>query len=197
MINIEQLLLSDDVVKIAKQCIGLEIYTKFNDQLTSGIITETEAYAGENDRASHAFGGRRTSRTETMYGSAGTAYIYLCYGMHHLFNIVTGPQGTPHAVLLRGIKPTHGEELMRSRMNNSTGKLQTDGPGKATKALGITTSFNGLLIDGNSIGLRNPSFNIGDLEILEGPRIGVDYAGSDAFLPYRFYIRKNNFLTIP
>jgi len=197
MIIIEQLLLSDNVVDIAKQLIGIEIYTCINNQITAGIITETEAYAGETDKASHAYGGRRTPRTETMYRSAGTAYIYLCYGMHHLFNIVTGPQEIPHAVLIRGIEPTHGEEIMRARTNKPTGKLLLDGPGKASKALGITTAANGLSIDGSMIGLRHPSFDIGQLTILEGPRIGVDYAGLDALLPYRFYIQKNSFLTIP
>ena len=197
MISIEQMLLSDNVFDIAKQLIGIEIYTCMNNQITAGIITETEAYAGETDKASHAYGGRRTHRTETMYRSAGTAYIYLCYGMHHLFNIVTGPQEIPHAVLLRGIEPTHGEEIMRARTNKPTGKLRLDGPGKAAKALGITTAANGLSIDGSIIGLRHPSFDIGRLEILEGPRIGVDYAGLDALLPYRFHIQKNSLLTIP
>jgi DNA-3-methyladenine glycosylase len=117
--------------------------------------------------------------------------------MHHLFNIVTGPQEIPHAVLLRGIEPTHGEEIMRARTNKPTGKLRLDGPGKAAKALGITTAANGLSIDGSMIGLRHPSFDIGRLEILEGPRIGVDYAGLDALLPYRFHIQKNSLLTIP
>lgn len=197
MIHIEQLLSSNNVVDIAKQLIGVEIYTRFNNQTTAGIITETEAYAGETDKASHAYGGRRTPRTETMYGSAGTAYIYLCYGMHHLFNIVTGPKDTPHAVLLRGIEPTHGEEIMRDRMNKPTGKLRLDGPGKAAKALGITTAANGSSLDGSLIGLRLPSFDIGSLDILVGPRIGVDYAGQDALLPYRFYIQKNSFLSVP
>jgi DNA-3-methyladenine glycosylase len=197
MIHIEQLLSSNNVVDIAKQLVGVEIYTRFNNQTTAGIITETEAYAGETDKASHAYGGRRTPRTETMYRSAGTAYIYLCYGMHHLFNIVTGPKDTPHAVLLRGIEPTHGEEIMRDRMNKPTGKLRLDGPGKAAKALGITTAANGSSIDGSLIGLKLPSFDIGRLDILVGPRIGVDYAGQDALLPYRFYIQKNSFLAVP
>jgi DNA-3-methyladenine glycosylase len=190
MTTFEQLLSGTDVVKIAKQLIGLEIFTKVNGVYTSGIITETEAYAGENDRASHAFGGRRTARTETMYRKSGTAYIYLCYGMHHLFNIVTGPEGTPHAVLLRGIFPRTGNVWMRERMNKPAGKLQTNGPGRVSKALGINTSQNGILIDGNLIGLKLPEAELPQFDIITGRRIGVDYAGLDAELPYRFFINK-------
>jgi DNA-3-methyladenine glycosylase len=190
MTTFEQLLSGNDVVRIAKQLIGSEIFTKVNGVYTSGIITETEAYAGENDRASHAFGGKRTARTETMYRKSGTAYIYLCYGMHHLFNIVTGPEGTPHAVLLRGIFPLTGNEWMRERMNKPSGKLQTIGPGRASKALGISTSQNGIQIDGSVIGLKLPDVELPEFEIITGRRIGVDYAGLDAELPYRFFINK-------
>lgn len=194
MTSLEKLIADIDVVKIAKQLIGYEIYTLIDGHYTSGIITETEAYAGETDRASHSFGGKRTKRTETMYMASGTAYIYLCYGMHHLFNIVTGPKDTPHAVLLRGILPLSGEGLMRDRMNKPSGKLKLDGPGKATKALGINTSMNGIEINRGVIGIKTPEIELVDYEIITGPRIGVDYAGLDAMLPYRFYIKQPELL---
>lgn len=191
---IKELIAGTDVVAIAKQLIGFEIYSVIDGQFTSGIITETEAYAGETDRASHAFGGKRTQRTETMYKASGTAYIYLCYGMHHLFNIVTGPVETPHAVLLRGIFPLSGEGFMRCRMNKPSGKLKLDGPGKATKALGINTSLNGIQVNGEFIGIKKPDIELNRYEIITGRRIGVDYAGLDAMLPYRFYIEKPELL---
>jgi len=194
MTAFEKLIAGSDVVNIAKQLIGFEIYTMIDGKFSSGIITETEANAGETDRASHAFGGKRTSRTETMYKASGTAYIYLCYGMHHLFNIVTGPEETPHAVLLRGILPLSGEDVMLSRMKHPAGKLKLNGPGKATKALGINTSLNGFTINGEFIGIKLPEVELRPYEIITGRRIGVDYAGLDAMLPYRFYIEKPELL---
>ena len=194
MTAFEKLIAGSDVVNIAKQLIGFEIFTMIDGKFSSGIITETEAYAGETDRASHAFGGKRTPRTETMYKASGTAYIYLCYGMHHLFNIVTGPEETPHAVLLRGILPLSGEDVMRSRMKYPSGKLKLNGPGKATKALGINTSLNGFTINGEFIGIKLPEVELRPYEIITGRRIGVDYAGLDAMLPYRFYIEKPELL---
>src|SRR4051812_10859169 len=105
----------DNVVQIAKELLGKYLFTKFDGKLTGGIITETEAYAGQVDRASHAYGGRRTKRTEIMYGEAGTAYVYLCYGIHSLFNVVTNKKGVPHAILIRALKPTHGVETILER----------------------------------------------------------------------------------
>lgn len=189
MNRIDELLMGNDVVSIARKLIGMELFTRIDGSETSGLIIETEAYAGVNDRASHAYGGKRTVRTETMFAESGTAYIYLCYGMHHLFNIVTGPKETPHAVLLRGILPLVGEEVMRQRSQVSKGKLKTDGPGKAAKALGLQVQFNGQKLDNVWCGLRLPNIEIPDTSILSGPRIGVDYAGTDALLPYRFYLK--------
>lgn len=194
MKGFKELIAGTDVVKIAEQLIGYEIYTMIEGRFTSGIIFETEAYAGKSDRASHAFGGKRTPRTETMYKASGTAYIYLCYGMHHLFNIVTGPVDMPHAVLLRGIVPLKGEEYMRLRANKISGKLKLDGPGKVTKALGIQTALNGVNINGELIGIKTPDVELPDYKIIKAPRIGVDYAGLDSLLPYRFYIEKPDLL---
>src|SRR5688572_7863163 len=93
----------EDVVLVAKELLGKVLCTKWNGKTTSGIITETEAYEGITDRASHAYRGRRTERTEIMYSEGGTAYVYLCYGMHHLFNVVTNKKDIPHAVLIRAV----------------------------------------------------------------------------------------------
>jgi DNA-3-methyladenine glycosylase len=100
-----------DVVQVARDLLGKVLYTSFNHEITAGIIIETEAYAGVTDKASHAYNNRRTARTEIMYRTGGTAYVYLCYGIHSLFNIVTSVEDNPHAVLIRGIEPLHGIEL--------------------------------------------------------------------------------------
>jgi len=179
--------LHHDVVFLAKDLIGKYLFTKIDGQLCGGIITETEAYKGVEDRACHAFGGRRTPRNEMMYAQGGVAYVYLCYGIHPLLNVVTNHKDTPDAILIRGIYATHGEELMLKR----TGKLQmtpqvTDGPGKVTKALGITLADNGTSFQDKRIWIENRGFDLSKTEILNTPRIGVNYAGDDAGLLYRF-----------
>jgi DNA-3-methyladenine glycosylase len=179
--------LRDDVLGISRELLGKNIFTLINQQLTGGIITEVEAYAGENDRASHAYGNRRTSRNEIMYAEGGVAYVYLCYGIHHLFNIVTNKIDIPHAILIRGIKPTHGVEIMLKRRNKpKPDKILTSGPGSVSQALGITTGLNGTDLSGNIIWLEESDVRIRTEKITAGPRIGVGYAGNDALLPYRF-----------
>ena len=180
----------EDVVSIARELLGKVIFSKIDNSVTAGMITETEAYAGAVDRASHAYGNRRTSRTETMFRAGGIAYVYLCYGVHHLFNFVTSKEGVPHAVLLRGIVPLAGIDTMEKR----TGKRYrprnfTDGPGKLTRALGILTNDNGTDLTEERIWVEDLGVVIGNDQVDIGPRIGVDYAGEDAALPYRFLIR--------
>ena len=124
-----------DVLKVAKELLGKILVTNWNGVITSGRIIEVEAYAGINDMASHARGGRRTARNEIMYAAGGMAYVYLCYGIHHLVNVVTHTKETPHAVLIRAIEPVKGIELMLKR----TGKKKSDntltrGPGNVSKA---------------------------------------------------------------
>jgi DNA-3-methyladenine glycosylase len=177
-----------DVVQIARELIGKYIFTNFDGQLTGGIISETEAYEGVTDRASHAFGGRRTKRTEIMYCEGGVAYVYLCYGIHSLFNIVTNQEEVPHAALIRGIHPVEGLETMKRRANKAILKPGSgSGPGKVSKLLGIHYSHSGLDLMGDKIWIEDRGLNLDD-EILTGPRIGVEYAGEDAFLPYRFWV---------
>jgi DNA-3-methyladenine glycosylase len=180
----------EDVVKLASDLLGKVLVTKLNGKITSGIITETEAYNGIFDKASHAFGGKRTTRTETMYANGGISYVYLCYGIHHLFNIVTGKKDVPHAVLIRAIQPNKGVDLILQRRNAQ--KLSPNlcvGPGKVSSALNISTKQNAISLSGNSIWLEDDNININPSQIWVGPRIGVDYAGEDAKLPYRFLVK--------
>jgi DNA-3-methyladenine glycosylase len=177
----------DDVVQIAKDLLGKVLVTRFDSTLTSGIITETEAYAGATDRASHAYGGRRTNRTEIMFRNGGTAYIYLCYGVHSLFNVVTSKKDIPHAVLIRALQPLDGKEKIIQRLKAK--KLKADslvGPGKLSKAMGIHFSATGLDLLDNIIWIEDRKFKVDAKQIIAGLRIGVDYAGDDALLPYRF-----------
>ena len=181
-----------DVVQIARDLIGKYIFTNFDGGITGGIIIETEAYEGVTDRASHAYGGRRTARTEVMFGDGGTAYVYLCYGIHSLFNIVTNTNDIPHAVLVRGIYPVEGLEIMKKRARKEVLMPGSgSGPGKVSKLLGIHYSHSGIDLLGDKIWIENRGL-MSTAEILTGPRIGVEYAGEDANLPYRFRIPEEN-----
>ena len=180
----------NDVVLIAYELLGKVLYTSFNNELSAGIITETEAYAGVIDKASHAYNNRRTARTEIIYRNGGNAYVYLCYGIHALFNVVTSVGDEPHAVLIRGIRPLH--EIMKMRI----GKEKLDprngiGPGNVTKLLGIRVADSGLdlcrdLPGEREIWIQDEGIIVRDDEVKTGPRVGVDYAAEDALLPYRF-----------
>lgn len=183
---------SDNVVLLAKSLLGKFLFTNFNGVLTGGIITETEAYEGVTDKASHAYGGLRTNRTEIMYQPGGMSYVYLCYGIHYMFNIVTNKEDIPHAVLIRGIFPIKGIRMMLKRTaKKRAGYHLTNGPGKLTKALGITTAHNGLALHGKDIWLENKGIECRDEMITIGKRIGVEYAKEDALLPYRFVLDYN------
>jgi len=161
------------------------------------MITETEAYAGTIDRASHAYGGRNTPRTEVMFRQGGISYIYLCYGMHSLFNIVTNKEGIPHAVLVRAIEPAQGVEVMEGRLGKLiSGKDFVNGPGKLCKALGIHYNQSGtdLCLSAketleNKIWVEERKTTRVIREIIVTARIGVDYAAEDALLPYRFLLK--------
>jgi len=191
MNNIERTFyLRDNVLQIARDLLGKYLFTNLNNEgITAGIITETEAYAGITDKASHAYGDRRTSRTEVMYMEGGVAYVYLCYGIHSLFNIVTNKKNIPHAVLIRGIKPVEGIDTMMKRANkNEEKKLNGIGPGNVSKLLGIHFSQSGETLAGNKIWLEDRGMKVPDEKIIICKRVGVDYAGEDALSPYRFRI---------
>jgi DNA-3-methyladenine glycosylase len=186
----------DDVLQVAKELLGKVLVTKWDGAVTSGRIVEVEAYAGEPDRASHAFGGRRTQRNEVMYSNGGLSYVYLCYGIHHLFNVVTHKKDVPHAILIRALEPIKGIDMMLQR----TGKMKLDhtltrGPGNLSKAMGIYKHHNGIELAGNEIYIGDDGKGYAESQIASSPRIGVDYAGAHAKLPYRFYIKGNPYVS--
>jgi DNA-3-methyladenine glycosylase len=196
MILPESFYTRSNVVRIAKELLGKVLVTNIDGLHTSGMIVETEAYAGPVDRASHAYGNRRTKRTEIMYMNGGTAYVYLCYGIHHLFNVVTNTKDVPHAILIRGIEPLEGIDVMLLRRNKK--KLQpsiTAGPGAMSMALGIRTSHTGCSLQGPTIYIEDRGIKISNKNIVSATRVGVAYAKEDALLPYRFYIRNNSYVS--
>jgi len=176
---------NNDVVDAAKNLLGLGLFTNIDNSITGGIIVETEAYAGINDKASHAYRGRCTKQTEVMFRLGGIAYVYLCYGIHALFNIVTGDVGVPHAVLIRAIQPTHGLDIMiRRRKKKQIDATLSNGPGALTAALGITVAYTGVPLDSESLWIIDLGIHISQFETT--PRIGIDYAEECVSLPYRF-----------
>jgi len=186
----------NNVVAIAKELLGKLLVTEFGGELTAGRIVETEAYNGIGDKASHAYGARRTKRTETMYAKGGVAYVYLCYGIHHLFNVVTNKTGIPHAILIRAVEPVAGIPVMLQRM----GKEKADysigrGPGNVSKALGISVTHTSLSLLDKEIYIADDGIKIKPTQIVTSPRIGVDYAAEDALLPYRFYVKDNPYVS--
>jgi len=188
--------LRENVLKITEELLGKFLVTKFNGAITSGMITEAEAYAGVIDSASHAFNGRRTARTEIMYATGGTAYVYLCYGIHHLFNVVTNDKDVPHAVLIRALEPAEGIELMlKRRKKKHLDYTLTTGPGSLSMALGIHIKDTGADLLGDKIWIEDRGVKILRKKIAVTKRIGVEYAGKDAHLLYRYIIRDTKWIT--
>jgi DNA-3-methyladenine glycosylase len=185
-----------DVVQIAKELLGKILVTNWHGIITSGRIVECEAYAGIIDKASHASGGRRTARNEIMYGKGGYAYVYLCYGIHHLFNVVTSSEEVPHAILIRAIDPIEGiEEMLRRTDKKKFDSTLTRGPGNVSKALAISTKHTATLLTGSKIFIGDDGGKFSKQQVGASARIGVDYAGKDALLPYRFYVKGNPFVS--
>ncbi len=176
-----------NVCTIGKALIGKVLVTSFQGIDTAGRIVETEAYNGIIDRASHSWNGRRTLRTEIMYAAGGLSYVYLCYGIHHLFNVVTNETDVPHAVLVRGVEPLLGIDDMLLR----TGKPKLDnsltrGPGNVSKALGIHSKHTGMDLQGDELFIADDGCKIKPSQLIATPQIGIDYAREDALLLYRF-----------
>ena len=184
----------EDVLLISRALLGKVLCTNFHNKMTSGIIVETEAYGGITDKASHAYGGRRTKRTDIMYTPGGTAYVYLCYGIHHLFNVVTNVEGVPHAVLIRAVQPLDGIDIMLRRRNlkNISNRL-TAGPGILSQAMGISVHISGQSLLDKQIWIENRENNnpLKDFKIISSPRVGVQYAGKDASNPWRFQVENS------
>jgi DNA-3-methyladenine glycosylase len=177
-----------DVVDAARRLLGKRLCSVVDETFTSGYIIETEAYCGRDDRACHANNGRRTPRTDVMFDEPGRAYIYLCYGIHHLFNVVTNRKGLADAVLVRAIFPDEGIEVMKERRNMDTLKNLTNGPGKFTRAMGVTTSLNKTVLSESPLWIEEAGINVNPAQIRPSKRIGVDYAGDHAERPWRFTI---------
>jgi len=194
----ESYYLGDDVVSISKDLLGKYLFTCIDGVVTGGYIVETEAYNGVVDKASHAFGHRLTPRTKTMFMQGGIAYVYLCYGIHEMFNIVTSVEGRPQAILIRAIQPTDGIEAMQVRRNMPVLKPNiTAGPGSVAKALGISRNINAFSLQSDTIWIEDRGLHFPDEQIKAGPRIGVGYAAEDALLPYRFYVKGNVYVSKP
>ena len=194
----ESFYLNTDVVHLSKNLLGKYLFTCIDGVTTGGYIVETEAYNGIIDKASHSYGNRITPRTKTMFMQGGIAYVYLCYGIHEMFNVVTSVEGQPHAILIRAIHPTEGLEAMLYRRNMIALKPNiTQGPGSVAKALGISRAINAISLQGDTLWIEDRGLTFTDEEIAAVPRVGVDYAGEDAFLPYRFYVKGNPYVSKP
>jgi len=194
----ESFYLSNNVVDIARNLIGKYLFTRINGMITGGYIVETEAYNGVVDKASHAYGNRLTPRTQTMFAQGGVAYVYLCYGIHEMLNVVTSVEGQPHAVLIRAVNPTAGLDEMLYRRNMAVVKPNiTAGPGSVGKALGISRKLNGLSFQSDELWIEDQGLTFADEQIAAVPRVGVAYAAEDALLPYRFYVKGNVYVSKP
>jgi len=180
----------NNVTSIAKELLGKTLYTRIGRRTTSGIIVETEAYS-HVEKGCHAYMNRKTKRNEIMFNPGGYAYVYLCYGIHNLFNVVTGSQDIGAAVLIRALEPIDGIELMKTRMNTTGIRRITSGPGKLTKALGIDRGFNGKHLTGDDVWIGDEGIHVKKKDIIASKRIGIDYAGKDAELPWRYTIFEN------
>ena len=185
-----------DVLRVARELLGKILVTKWDGIRCSGRIMETEAYAGIHDRACHAFGGKRTARSEDLYGAPGTAYIYICYGMHHLFNVITNKVNIPHAVLIRALEPLEGIDHMLKRTGKNTADYTlTKGPGNLTRALGMSKLHSGSMLVSEEIFIEDDGLRYKKEQIVITSRIGVESAREDAKLPYRFIVHGNPYVS--
>jgi len=189
---------SSDVVALSKDLLGKYLFTYIDGITTGGYIVETEAYNGIVDKAAHSYGDRLTPRTRTMYMLGGIAYVYLCYGIHEMFNVVVSGEGEPRAVLIRAIQPTVGVDIMQFRRKMKEVKPTiTMGPGSIAQALGISRKINGISLQSDTLWIEDRGMVIPDENIAAVPRVGVAYAKEDALLPYRFYIKGNIYVSKP
>jgi len=185
----------EDTLQIAQDLLGKTLVVPTADGArVSGIIVETEAYLGIEDKAAHSYGNRRTKRTETMFAVGGTVYIFFVYGMYFQFNVVAREIGAPHAVLIRAVEPVEGIELMRERRGRMKDNNLTSGPGKLCIALGIDKTFNNEDLLGRRVWLEDGE-KITSNKIACGKRVGVDYAGEYAEKPWRFWVNNNLFVS--
>src|SRR5947209_6808653 len=184
-----------DVLDVARDLLGKKLVVAGrNGSRVAGIIVETEAYRGPEDRASHAYQGRRTQRTETMYGIGGTAYVYFVYGMYNQFNVVTNVADIPHAVLVRAVEPSEGLDIIRRRRRGRSEYELTSGPGRLCVALGIDRKLDKADLLGDRVWIEK-GVSISPRHIARGPRIGIYYAQEWLGKSWRFWIRDNPFVS--
>jgi DNA-3-methyladenine glycosylase len=182
------------VLEVARACVGAVVVHRTPEGAVAARIVETEAYRGPQDLAAHSAGGRRTRRTEVMFGPPGHAYMFLLYGMHWALNVVAGAAGEPHAILVRAVEPVLGVELMRARRGGRVADRDlTSGPGKLCQALALDGLAYGLDLCGDRLWLAQGTAG----RIGRSARINVDYAGAWARKPWRFYERSNRFVSVP
>jgi DNA-3-methyladenine glycosylase len=188
----------NDAVLVARELLGKHVYTNLDGQLTGGVIVETEAYQGPEDRGSHAYNHRRTPRNEMMFSAGGVVYMYICYGIHDMLNVVTGTDGISHAVLIRAVQPVRGLEIMRERRNvyNDDSRL-CRGPGALAKALGLVKAHNGVNLLEDKIWIEDRSEVIDEGDIIASARVGMNFEGPYKTIPWRFYLRGNKNVSKP
>jgi DNA-3-methyladenine glycosylase len=188
----------NDAVLVARELLGKHVYTCIDGELSGGIIVETEAYQGPEDRGSHAFNHRRTPRNEIMFSAGGVAYMYICYGIHDMLNVVTGHHGVSHAVLIRAVEPLVGIDVMRERrqiFNEDTRLCR--GPGALAKALGLAKVHNGVNLLEDIIWLEDRNEIIDESQIVASPRVGMNFEGPYKTIPWRFYVKGNRNVSRP
>ena len=189
---------SHDVNYLAKDLLGKYLCTLIDGSYCSGMIVETEAYRGPDDRAAHSFNNRRTPRTEVMFQQGGVAYIYVCYGMHHLMNVVTAPVDHAHAVLIRALEPADGLEVMSTRRNlKADDSRMTKGPGSLSVAMGLHSGLSGISLFKSSspVWIEDRGISLKKDEICIGKRIGVESAGEAAHWPWRYFVKGNKYVS--
>jgi DNA-3-methyladenine glycosylase len=185
----------DDVCLVARELLGKIIHTEINGKVSTARIVETEAYS-ERERGCHAYQGKRTPRTEVFFEPGGLSYVYICYGIHRMFNIVTNEAGTADAVLIRAVEPLSGlEHMMERRGIAKNGKVLTGGPGRVAQAMGIGMEHNGIPLDAPPIKILDDGFDLGGIEVQTGPRIGMNFPGPDAVLPWRYWVGGNRWVS--
>lgn len=182
-----------EVLDIAPELIGMILVHRSAEGTTAGRVVECEAYRGPEDLAAHSAGGKRTRRTEAMFGPPGRTYMFLLYGVNWAFNVVVAAEGLPHAILIRALEPIHGLDLMSKRRGVEPHRTAlTNGPGKLTSAMGLDASHYGEDLCGSRLFLApGVSRTVG-----VSPRINIDYAGEHALLPWRYFERGNRYVSV-
>ncbi len=186
----------EDVISIARELLGKHVFSTVDGQLTGGLIVETEAYTGPEDRGSHAYLGRRTPKNDMMYSAGGVAYMYICYGIHDMLNVVTGTEGSSHAILVRAIEPTTGIDIMRERRNifNNDRRL-CQGPGALARALGLAKLHNGVSLQSDLLWIEDSGIRVEEEDIIASARIGLSFQGPYRDVPWRFFLKGNKYVS--